>query len=130
MGIRQQVYFKSDRRSRVLILIFCLAPVIVPILAIAAKFLLEDPRLFDVAHWQRVLSSSAQASAPKPPSEQMGRLLKRDDAQSSIFAAPSAAAPDFQWAGGLSVVMQSAPMPPQTVDPADELSLRRAADGL
>ena len=107
MGIEQQVYLKSDTRGRRLILVFCLAPVVVPFLAIGGKFALEDPHILD---WARVLTSSAQASAPIPLPVHLGRLPTRDEFRSAvIFAAPSEAAQDFQWMAGQTIVEQSSP---------------------
>ena len=105
MGIEKQVYLKSDKRGRGLILVFCLAPVIVPLLTIGGKFALENPHVLD---WARMLSSSAQASAPNPVPFQLGRLPTRDEFQSSlIFAAPSVSVQEFQWIAGHTIVEQS-----------------------
>ena len=109
MGIEKQVYLKSDRQGRGLILVFCLAPLIVPLLTIGGKFALDDPQ---VLVWARMLSSSAQASAPNPiPLKlQLGRLPTRDEFHSSlIFAAPSESAQDFQWTTGSTRLEQSLP---------------------
>lgn len=122
MGIEQQVYLKSDRRGRGLILVFCLAPMIVPLLTIGGKLALDDPRVVD---WARVLTSSAQASAPKLLPVHLGRLPTRDEFQSSlIFAAPSEAVQDFQWISGQTIVEQTIPAPVPDVAQAD-LDLRR-----
>jgi len=120
MGIEKQVYLKSDKRGRWLILVFCLAPVIVPLLTIGGKFALEDPHL---SNWARMLSSSAQASAPNPVPLQLGRLPTRDEFQSSlIFAAPSDLAQEFQWIAGHTIVEQSSPAPEVA---QAEMALRR-----
>ncbi len=120
MGIQQQVYLKSDRRGRGLILVFCLAPMIVPLLAIGGKFALEDPHVLD---WTRMLTSSAQASVPNPMPLQLGRLPTRDEFQSSlIFAAPSESAQEFQWIAGQTIVEQSTLAPDGA---PSELALRR-----
>ena len=120
MGIEQQVYLKSDRRGRGLILVFCLAPMIVPLLTIAVKFALEDPHVLD---WTRVLNSSSQASAPVSAPVHVGRLPTRDEFRASvIFAAPSEAVQDFQWMTGQTIVEQATALPEAA--PAD-LALRR-----
>jgi hypothetical protein len=124
MGIEQQVYLKSDRRGRGLVLIFCLAPMIVPLLTIGGKLALDDPHVMD---WARVLTSSAQASAPPLLPTQLGRLPTRDEFQSSlIFADPSVAVQEFQWMTGQTIVEQAAPMPttlmPSTLMPAPDVA--------
>ncbi|MEN9709068.1 MAG: hypothetical protein RIQ68_1476 [Pseudomonadota bacterium] len=120
MGIEQQVYLKSDRRGRGLILVFCLAPMIVPLLTIAVKFALEDPHVLD---WTQVLNSSAQASAPVSAPFHAGRLPTRDEFRASvIFAAPSGAVQEFQWMTGQTIVEQATAAPEAA--PAD-LALRR-----
>ena len=120
MGVEKQVYLKSDRRGRGLILVFCLAPMIVPLLTIGGKFALEDPHVLD---WARMLSSSAQASAPNPVPLQLGRLPTRDEFQSSlIFAAPSVSVQEFQWIAGHTIVEQSTPAPEVA---QAEMALRR-----
>jgi len=120
MGIQKQVYLKSDKRVRGLILVFCLAPVFVPLFTIGGKFALEDPHVSD---WARMLSSSAQASAPNPVPLQLGRLPTRDEFQSSlIFAAPSDLAQEFQWIAGHTIVEQSTPAPEVA---QAEMALRR-----
>lgn len=109
MGIEQQVYIKSDRRGRGLILVFCLAPVIVPLLTIGGKFALEEPLVSEWAQVTRIFTSSAQASAPMPIPANLGSLPRREDFQSSIiFAAPSHAAQDFRWLNGQTSVEQTA----------------------
>ena len=109
MGAEQQVFLKSDKRGRRLILFFCLAPMIVPPLAIGSKFALDHPQVLD---WARFLTSSAQASAPMPLLVNLGRLPTRDEFRASIiFAPPSAAAQDFQWMSGQTIVEQATPAP-------------------
>jgi len=120
MGIENQFYIKSDKRMRGLILVFCLAPVFVPLFTIGGKFALEDPHVLD---WARMLSSSAQASAPNPVPFQLGRLPTRDEFQSSlIFAAPSVSVQEFQWIAGRTIVEQSTPVPEVA---QAEMALRR-----
>lgn len=120
MGIENQFYIKSDKRMRGLILVFCLAPVFVPLFTIGGKFALEDPHVLD---WARMLSSSAQASAPNPVPFQLGRLPTRDEFQSSlIFAAPSESVQEFQWIAGRTIIEQSTPAPEVA---QAEMALRR-----
>ncbi len=123
MGIAKQVNLKSNKRGRGLVLVFCLAPILVPLLTIGGKFALQDPRVAEWTEMARVFTSSAQAFAPAPIPANLGSLPPRDDFQTSIiFAAPSHAAQDFRWVSGQTIVEQSAPAP----DVAQtDLALRR-----
>jgi hypothetical protein len=104
MGIEQQVYLKSDRRGRLLILTFCIAPLVVPLVTIGAKFALVDGA-FDLPHWPAALSSSAQASAPPLAPVTLGALPSRDAFHSTVFAGPSEGLPPFEVLAGETRVL-------------------------
>lgn len=99
MGIEQQVYLKSDRAGRLLVLVFCLAPVVVPVLAIGTKYALDDG-FVPVLSWPAALSSSAQASVPDTSPVTLGILPSRDAFHSPVFAAPSAWVQGFDTTDG------------------------------
>ena len=102
MGIEQQVYMKSDRWGRFLILTFCVSPLVVPLVAIGLKFSLADTALVwpSWPSWPAVLSSSAQASAPRPDLTSLGDLPSREAFHSVVFAGPSEWSQRFEASAG------------------------------
>ncbi len=129
MGIHQQVILKSDRRSRGLILVFCLAPVVVPVLTMIGKWAMDEHQRNGWPDWPQALSSSAQAFSPAAPPKAMpaslGSLPSREDFPSVIFAAPSGGAPNLQWSSGESWVAKT---PDASPEASPDLNLRRLTE--